>query len=174
MFFPSKPLLFETDSTVVMPTKSLQQTAQRFAQRYPPCGQRIYRNTLAVGVVDQYLSLLGIKTDITQGDSWNPVMQVVNDVADLYLPAYGRIECRVVEAESAQCYVPAEVSCDRIAYIIIRLYLEPGEPEAALLGFAPEVTDEWIPLHNLRSLLELPQYLIDCSIFNPIDQDLLD
>ena len=159
MYFSSKPLLSEVDVTVVIPTKSLQQTAQRFAQRHPACGERIYRNTLAVGVVDQYLRLLGFETDITQGDSWNPVLQVVNDVADLYLPGYGRIECRVVEADAAECYVPADVSCDRVAYIVMGLDLEADVPEAALLGFVGEVTDEWILLDELRSLAELPQFL---------------
>ncbi len=164
MLFPSKTLLSKTDITVVMPTKLLQQTAQQFSQRHPTNADRIYRNTLAVGVVDQYLRLLGIETDITQGDSWNPVLQVVNDVADLYLPDYGRVECRVVEAEATQCYVPADVSCDRIAYIIVRLHLELAEPEAALLGFVTEVADEWIPLQALRRLSELPQYLSDYSV----------
>lgn len=164
MFFPLKPLLFESDITVVMPTKSLQQTAQRFAQRHSSYGERIYRNTLAVGVVDQYLSLLGIETDISQGDSWNPVMHMVNDVADLYLPGYGYVECRTVEPDAAECYVPADVSCDRIAYIIVRLYLNSAEPEAALLGFIPQVTDEWIPLEGLYRLSEFPQYLSNYSV----------
>ncbi len=159
MLFSSKTLLSELDATVVIPTKSLQQTAQRFSQRQPVCAERIYRNTLAVGVVDQYLRLLGFETDITQGDSWNPVLQVVNDVADLYVLDYGRIECRVVEAEAAKCYVPADVSCDRVAYIVMRLDLEADVPAAALLGFVGEVTDEWILLDELRSLTELPQYL---------------
>ena len=173
MLFSSKTLLSETDVTVVMPTESLQQTAQRFSQRHPTSAERIYRNTLAVGVVDQYLRLLGIETDITQGDSWNPVLQVVNDVADLYLPGYGRVECRVVEADAPDCYVPADVSCDRIAYIIVRLHLEAAEPEAALLGFVIEVTDEWVPLHTLQSLSELPQYLSDRSS-DQTDDELMD
>ncbi|MBE9070794.1 DUF1822 family protein [Leptolyngbya cf. ectocarpi LEGE 11479] len=142
-----------------MPTMSLQQLAQRFSQRHPPCAERIYRNTLAVGAVAQYLRLLGIATDVSQSDSWHPVLQLVNDVADLYLPGYGRVECRVVEGDAADCYVPANVSCDRIAYIIVRLYLDSAEPEAALLGFATKVASERIQLHHLRSLSELPQYL---------------
>ena len=159
MVFPFKPLLFESNATVVMPTKSLQQTAERFAQRHPSCSQRIYRNTIAVGVVDQYLSLLGFETDISQGDSWSPVMHRVNDVADLCLPGYGRIECRVVESDAVNCYVPADMSCDRIAYIVVRLHLDSAVPEAALLGFVPDVTDEWIPLDSLSDMSELPQYL---------------
>ncbi|MEM7796834.1 MAG: DUF1822 family protein [Cyanobacteria bacterium P01_C01_bin.118] len=174
MLFTSKSLLSETDVTVVMPTKSLQQTAQRFAQRHPSFAERIYRNTLAVGVVDQYLSLLGIKTDLAEGDSWNPVMQMVNDVADLYLPDYGRIECRVVDTDTTECYVPADVSCDRIAYIVINLKLTSDKPEAALLGFVTEVTDEWIQLDSLLSLSELPQYLSDSSMLKQTDKDLLD
>ena len=174
MLFTSRSLLSETDVTVVMPTKSLQQTAQKFARRPSSFSERIYRNTLAVGVVDQYLSVLGIKTDLGQGDSWNPVMQMVNDVADIYLPDYGRIECRVVETEATECYVPADVSCDRIAYIVVRLKLTSNEPEAALLGFVTEVTDEWIQLHSLLSLSELPQYLSDSSMIKRINQDLID
>ena len=164
-----RTLSFETDAIVIIPTQSLQQTAMHFSQRHPLSAERIYRNTLAVGVVAQYLNLLGIKTDITQGDSWNPVLQLVNDVADLVLPDYGRIECRIVEADASECYVPADVSCDRIAYIMIRLSLNSAEPKAALLGFTAEVTDEWIQLCKLRNLSELPQYLSDLSIHSQIN-----
>lgn len=159
MLCSSNSLVSKTDSIVIMPTRSLLQLAQRFSQRHPPCAQRIYRNTLAVGVVAQYLRLLGIATDTSQSDSWHPVLQLVNDVADLYLPGYGRVECRVVEGDATGCYASAEVSCDRIAHILIRLHLDAAEPEAALLGFATKPMSDWIQLHHLHSLSELPQYL---------------
>lgn len=160
MLSPYKTLLSDTtDITVIMPTQSLQQTALRFSQRHPACAERVYRNTLAVGVVEQYFRLLGIETGLVQSDSWNPVLQVVNDVADLYLPDYGRVECRVTEVDTNECYVPADVSYDRVAYIIVGLNLELAQPEAVLLGFTSEVLDEWVPLSTLRNLSELPLYL---------------
>lgn len=158
----SRTLSFETDAIVIIPTQGLLQTAQRFSLRHPSASQRIYRNTLAVGVVAQYLNMLGIKTDVTQGDSWHPVLQLVNDVADLHLPDYGQLECRVVEVGATSCYVPADVSCDRIAYIVVRLNLETAQPDATLLGFTPRVTSEWISIQTLDSLANLPQYLTDC------------
>lgn len=163
---PSKPFLSEPDAVVVMPTESLQQTAKEFAQQHPTNAERIYLNTLAVGVVDQYFRLLGIKTNITQGDSWNPVLRMVNDVADLDLPDYGRVECRVITANATDCYVPADVSCDRIAYVVVRLDLDSAKIEAALLGFVTEVESEYISLSRLRDLSEIPQHLQKASTLN--------
>ncbi len=53
-----RSLSSETDAIVIIPTQSLQQTALRFSQYHPAAAERIYHNTLAVGVVAQYLSLL--------------------------------------------------------------------------------------------------------------------
>ena len=91
---PSQPFV-----GITLPiTTEFQQVADRFSQRWGLANKaaQIRRNTLAVCAVNAYLELMEIPSAIAQGDSWNPLMQGMADVADLVLPGVGVLSCRTV------------------------------------------------------------------------------
>ncbi len=121
--------------------------------------KQVYNNTLAVYAVNFYLQCLGFETDLENSDSWNPVMQSLMDVADLSVKALGKLECRPMLLGSQVCHFPAEVSEERIGYVVVQL--DESLTEATLLGFAEKVEMKELPLGQLRSLEDLPRYLRD-------------
>lgn len=148
------------DSSFTMPlTSKTHQIADRFRQQQsnPQRAKQVYLNTLAVQAVSSYLEWLGITTDPTAGDSWNPMMQTLADVADLVIPDQGKLECRPVLPQAQVCYVPAEVWSDRLGYVAVQF--DPDLTEATLLGVLPQVDALEVPLTALRSLDELFDYL---------------
>ncbi|MEL7316369.1 MAG: DUF1822 family protein, partial [Cyanobacteria bacterium J06559_3] len=58
--------LSDDASVPVWVTQAAKQMAEQFAsqQPTPPKAEQVYQNTLAVCVVNGYLNLLGIKTDL--------------------------------------------------------------------------------------------------------------
>lgn len=112
--------------------------------------EQIYRNTLAVLAVDFYCQCMGIETELETSDSWNPVMQILGDPADLYLKKVGKVECRAVLPNWEAVEVPPEVWRHRIGYIPIQL--SPCLKEATLVGFLEKVESEDVPLPEWRSL----------------------
>jgi Protein of unknown function (DUF1822) len=135
------------------------QMAQTFARQQPTPEKReqIYRNTLAVYAVHHYLQLLGIPTDLTAGDCWNPIVRLALDVADLEVTGRGRLECRPVEPDQAVCLIPTEAQVDRIGYIVVAI--DAAQQEATLLGFVDRVSGTALERRELRSLTQLPAYL---------------
>ncbi len=133
------------------------QLAHQFAQQQPTPEKaaQVKHNTLAVAVVNDYLQMLGIATDLPASDSWNPVMHLCADVADLVLPGVGRLECRPLLGSGEVCPIPPEVWEDRVGYVVV--HLDEQEQEATLLGFTATATEEELPLSQLRS----PESLID-------------
>ena len=119
--------------------------------------KQVYLNTLAVSAVKIYLSNLGWLTSCEQSDSWNPIMQTLMDVADLDIPNYGKIECRVVLFDRQELIVPPEVQSDRIAYVVVKFGSSLRECE--LLGFVPEITTDKISLSQLQPIEKLTSYL---------------
>ncbi len=138
--------------------------ATTFANQQPTKqkAQQIYHNTLAVCAVKRYLRILGFTPDLSESDSWNPLMRLTMNVADLMVSDYGRLECRVVLADeitqpAPMGYVPSEVHDDRLGYLMV--FLNETATEAWLLGFVESVSEELLPLSQLRSLAEFPNYL---------------
>lgn len=129
----------------------------RRQQSNPRKAQQVYLNTLAVYAVNFYLQCLGWETDLEASDSWNPLMQRLMDVADIEIPKLGKLECRPVLPDSQLCYIPPSVRDERIGYVAVQL--SASLKEATLLGFAPQVTSEKLPLGELRSLEDFPKYL---------------
>lgn len=119
--------------------------------------KQVYLNTLAVYAVDFYLQCLGVATNREVGHSWNPLMQVLADVADLAIADLGKLECRPVLPDAETAFVPPEVGTDRIGYVAVRL--DRALTEATLLGFLPAVNTEEIPLSQFQSLEALLEHL---------------
>ena len=132
----------EHPGAVTLPITSEQrQAAQRFADLCPFAekAQQIKRNTLAVCAVNAYLRMMDIKTDIAASDSWNPMMQMMSDVADLSVPGVGSLSCRAMSPAEEACYVPPEVWNERAGYIAV--VIDEAAHSATLLGFTPSVSD---------------------------------
>ncbi|MEG4353023.1 DUF1822 family protein [Microcoleus sp. LAD1_D5] len=142
-------------------------SARQFAseQRHPHKKEQVYLNTLAVLAVRDYLILLGIETDLTNCDSWNPVVRLLENVADLYIKNLGKIECRPLinlpkpgknnritspQNLSHTCHVPPEAREERIGYLVVEI--EEDEKEAKLLGFSPTAGTGELVLSELHSL----------------------
>lgn len=135
--------------------------AQQFARdhHHPTIAERVRQNTLAVWVIHEFLDALGIATDLSHSDSWNPAMQLTEDVADLVVSGVGRLECRPVSMETRDCPLPLEALTERIGYVAVALDEAAGE--ASLLGFVPEVptAPPQLSLERLRSMDEFPAHL---------------
>ena len=159
----------------------LEQTARNLALQFaseqanPQKGKRVYFNTLAVWAVNYFLEWMELETDIDGGDSWNPAMLAVLDVADLVLPGIGKIECCPVMLGETAISLP-EVREKRIAYLAVG-FAEPFD-KVKLLGFIPavEIVDETeeISLTNLKPVEELLDYLDRIELAIPLLQGEID
>ena len=140
-------------------TAAFHHTAQGFYQRHadPQKRKQVYLNTLSVQAAQFFLTCLGIETNLEHSESWNPVLQVLADSADLWVNDLGRLECRPVLPEQSMWEIPSEVWADRIGYLFIQVDAELTE--ATLLGFLPKVEREVATLEELQPLDNLPSYL---------------
>jgi hypothetical protein len=129
----------------------------RRSQPNPHKAKQVYLNTLAVYAVNIYLQSRGFETDLDKSASYDPVMQMLMDTADLVVKNRGKLECRPVLPASEVVCVPAEVWEERIGYVAVQLH--ESLREATLLGFVEKISRSELPLIRLRSLQELPGYL---------------
>ena len=164
----SKTQTLEDLSIPMAITQEARRVAQKFAQEQPtpPKAEQVYFNTLAVCMVNNYLRILGIPTNLTAGDSWDPVVRLAFDVADLEVTGLGRLECRPLKSgtrkaelihPSEVCYIPPEVQSDRIGYVAVSL--DDEQQEATLLGFVKTVATSELRLSELQSMDQLLEYL---------------
>ena len=152
-------MIYSTERlTITIPiTQTARRTAQAFARDQPTLekSKRVYLNTLAVLVVQNYMQMLDISTNLESSHSWNSVGRMFADVADLNTD-FGRLECRPITNEQT-CFVPPEVWQDRIGYIVVQV--DETCREGTLLGFVPTVSQQHLPINQLRSLDELLVHL---------------
>ncbi|MDB9526512.1 DUF1822 family protein [Oscillatoria sp. CS-180] len=139
-------------------TQSARHKAEDFAHQQPNSQKaaQVYQNTLAVYVVNNYLALLDIQTDLAASDSWNAAVRLADDVADLVIVGHGSMDCRPVQPGDEVCTIPLESQRDRIGYVMVRL---DSDQMATLLGFVDYVNSEQVSLQQLRPMAELPRYL---------------
>lgn len=158
----------DEDSVLVYITQDTYQLAQGFAaqQTSSQKATQVYRNTLAVCAVNHYLRMLGIDTDLSHCDSWNPMMRSLINTADLEVVGWGRLECRPLSTAERDAplpagRLPAEVQMDRVGYVFVHL----DDETATLMGFTPTLeetsdpSDEVLLLSRLYPLSLLLQYL---------------
>jgi Protein of unknown function (DUF1822) len=131
--------------------------ARQFASEQPNAekAERVRLNTLAVLLVNSYLQMLGIATDLTSSDSWNPLIRLAADVADLEISGIGRLECRPIALSDSSCQIPPEVWDLRIGYVLVQI--DSSLPKGLLLGFSPTAEKGELSIANLQS----PEDLID-------------
>ncbi|MCC5603867.1 DUF1822 family protein [Nostoc favosum] len=141
------------DSALILPiSQSARITAQQFANQQPNSekAEQVRLNTLAVWVVNDYLEMMDIPTDLQASDSWNPIMRLCGNVADLEVPSIGRLECRPVHVHQQMFSVPPETWEERVGYLVVQF--DESLQEARLLGFIPSVATETLPLAQLQPL----------------------
>lgn len=134
------------------------QIAQQFAIQQPTekKAEQVFLNTLAVLVVNNYLTMLGISTDLTNSDSWNRVMQISCNVADLNISGIGKLECRPIKSSVSHCLIPPEVRDSSIGYVVVEI--DNSYKKATILGFTPQVKTQELAITSLKP----PEALIDC------------
>jgi hypothetical protein len=136
-------------------TQAARHTAEQFAtqQPTPQKAEQVRLNTLATYVVNDYLQMMGISTDLSVSDSWNPVVRMCADVADLEVTGLGRLECRPVRSHQQTCYIPSEVQSDRIGYVVVQI--DDASFEATVLGFTPTVARDEFAITQLGPIEDL-------------------
>ena len=162
MTYPTHEL---DDLSLSLPiTQTALRTAQQFAneQPTPQKAEQVRLNTLAVCAVNDYLQMIGIPTNLEASDSWNSVLRLCADVADLEVTGIGRVECRPHRSAQSSCYVPPEVWLDRVGYIAVEI--DELSLEATVLGFTQTVTDEELPIRQLKPIDDL------IDVLNPLDE----
>lgn len=134
-------------------------TARSFAQQQPTHekAEKVLLNTLSVLTVSYYLDLMGVSTDINVSDSWNPVMQLSTDVADLEVPGVGKIECRPAFINDEFCYIPPETWGTRAAYVVV--IIDESLQEAKIMGFVKAISIEVLYYNQLLPLEDLTAHL---------------
>lgn len=111
--------------------------------------EQVWLNTIAVSVVNNYLNMLSIQTDLLSSDSWNPVIQLCSDSADLIVSGVGKLECRPVKSGMSSCHIPLEVLNLRIGYTVVEI--DDSLKEAKILGFSAAASEQ-LTLDNLQPL----------------------
>jgi len=149
--------MFETFATNISSTAHVQAETFRRYQSHGIKAEQVYLNTLAVYVANSYLNLIGWSTNLSESDSWNPILQTMLNVADLKIPGYGKLECRPVFAEEETVIVPPEVWSARIGYIVIML--DRDLKKAKIVGFARQVKRRELPIEQLEAMDKFPTYL---------------
>lgn len=147
------------DFSLALPiTQIARRTAQQFASEQPTHhkAEQVRLNTLAIYAVNDYLQMMGFETNLSVGDSWNPVVRLCADVADLEVTGVGRIECRAMKPSESICYIPPEVWSDRISYVVV--HIDESSLEATVLGFTQSAEQEELPISQLQPIDDL----IDC------------
>ena len=134
-------------------TSEFRRAADAFAAQCPirEKADQVRRNTLAVCAVNAYLQLMDVSTDVGGSDSWQPMMQLMADAADLRLPGVGALSCRAMGVDDDSCYVPPEDWRDRIGYVAVSLDEQNGE--ATLVGFTQSVGEQaQVPLSQFAPI----------------------
>ena len=142
-------------------TSEAREIAHSFAteQATKQKAEQVLYNTLAVLTVKNYLEMLGITTDLASSDSWNPIMQTCDDVADLNIANLGKLECRPLKDSDLNCHIPMEVWDLRIGYVVVKI--DRSFKKAVLLGFVSQVATEKLPITHLTPIEALIDRLHD-------------
>jgi hypothetical protein len=137
-------------------TQTALRTAQQFANEQPTSqkAEQVRLNTLAVCAVNDYLQMMGIPTNLNASDSWNPMLRLCADVADLEVTGIGRLECRPYRNSQPTCYIPPEVWLDRVGYVVVEI--DEHSLEAKVLGFTKTARErEELPIRYLQPIDDL-------------------
>ncbi|NET57701.1 MAG: DUF1822 family protein [Symploca sp. SIO2E6] len=147
------------DFALTLPiTQEARHAAEQFAaeQLTPEKAEQVRLNTLAVSVVNSYFQMMDVPTNLEVSDSWNPLMRMVANVADLEVVGVGRLECRPLGAQQSSCYIPPEIWQERIGYVLVQI--DESSLEATILGFTQTVATEELLISQLTPIEDVFDY----------------
>ena len=132
--------------------------AKKLARSQPSSekAKLVYLNTLAVCAVQNYFRIIGIPTNL-QDSNFNPLIAAMDDFSALEVIDKGLLECRGVEPNALNCYIPEEAQGDRIGYVVVQIDLESDR--ANLVGFAANAETGWLNLVELLPIIDLPAHI---------------
>jgi hypothetical protein len=152
------------ESSILLPITT---AALRLAEKFSNIGgvanqqkqAQVYWNTLAVCAVKDYMEMINISTDLNGSDSWNPVMHLATDAADLKLTELGHLECRPLKlGQSGKfCNLPLEIPDDRIGLVAVEINTQ--QQAATLLGFIATAKAGKLTVDKLQSIDKLLLHL---------------
>ncbi len=132
---------------------------------------------LAVWVVQRYLQRFDYDSDYQSSSVWNPVLQVLTELADLEIFAeersLGMVECIPIATDADILEIPEQaVMGEYIAYIAVEI--NPEHTWGNVVGFTPALEtkypelsishDDLLPAHQLVDLLQKGENLTDESL----------
>ncbi|NEO88380.1 MAG: DUF1822 family protein [Spirulina sp. SIO3F2] len=117
-------------------SRQAQQFAHQFSRAYETQAKRqqVYLNTLAIAVVNKYLELFDIITDLNQSPGWQVECQALDDTADLHIPGFGSLACRPVLMNAESCYLPPG---DHIGCVAVQFDFDQEQLDQQLMDNAP-------------------------------------
>lgn len=143
----------QREQTLYIPL-SLQahQVAKEFAteQTSAAKSKQVYLNTLSVYAVHRYLKWLGIETNISKSDCWNPILRHKWNTADLIIPQVGTLECCSVLPGESFISLSEKATKDRIGYLAVQF--SEHLDRVQLIGFARQAVKDTLEIQNLLSL----------------------
>jgi hypothetical protein len=148
------------DFVIELPISQAARTiAQKFANQQPTItkAEQVRLNTLAVLVVNDYLQMMEIPTNLQASDSWNPIMQLCANVADLEITSVGRLECRPIQLQEQGCLIPPETWEERVGYVVVQI--DEALQTANLLGFIRTADTELLRLNQLQPIEALIDHI---------------
>lgn len=113
----------------------------------------IYLNTLAVQLIQRYLTYLDIESYFYKSDLFQPNLRAIFEPADLIVANLGKVECRWLLDSQMDVSIPPEAQRNRQGCFILRL--EESLQQAEVLGFYPAIDNtlpETISLTQLQPI----------------------
>jgi Protein of unknown function (DUF1822) len=156
--------LIDRPKTSIFITAEMHDRAAYLArlQTSPAKARQVYANALAVCAIDWYCHLLDIPSSGAASEGLNPAVVSFQDVSDLDLAEFGKLECRWAGATDTEIVLPAPAQIDRLGCVVVRFDADLLEIDRAreleVLGFTANLTQP-IQLDRLKSLSELWEYL---------------
>ncbi len=92
------------------------------------------------------------------------------NTASLFVKDKGLLECRPVLPRDEFCYIPPEVSSERIGYMVVEI--DEADRQARILGFVESVQTEKLPLTRLKPLQDFLVYLRSPFV-TPVGEDIV-
>lgn len=146
--------MLDIDNTLTIPLTSADHQFVKSIAVQSGCQQeklkRVIQNLLAVRVVSHWLDIYEIPYDWHQSYIINPLVHYGDEVADIYLPQLGRLECRVAQQRDNIVKFPAETWTDRLGYLIVEISTDLKEGK--LIGFLESVQEEWVLKKRLQPI----------------------
>lgn len=127
---------------------SFRRQAQVYASQFfvQDVQKRIYRQTLALLAVDNYLRLLGFETNLNQPEIWNVTRRLWSEANELKIAGIGNLECCLIAAEQqaekqnmilSQSQLSSGID---IGYVFVEI--TNSEKTAILTGFLPALQEQ--------------------------------